>query len=58
MRDFQAAPRFGLVFGAVYAAGGLVIVLSVTAFGMTYLAYPLATASRSSDHSWRRGSTR
>jgi uncharacterized membrane protein len=42
MRDFQAAPRFGLVFGALYAAGGLVIVLSVTALGMTYLAYPLA----------------
>lgn len=43
MRDFQAAPRFGLLFGTLYAAGGLVVVLSVTALGMTYLAYPLAT---------------
>lgn len=42
MRDFQAAPRFGLVFGLLYAMGGLLIVLSVTALGMTYLAYPLA----------------
>lgn len=42
MRDFQAAPRFGLLFGTLYAAGGLVVVLSVTALGMTYLAYPLA----------------
>lgn len=42
MRDFQAAPLFGLMFGVLYAAGGLVIVLSVTALGMTYLAYPLA----------------
>jgi uncharacterized membrane protein len=42
LRDFQAAPLFGLAFGALYAAGGIAIVLSVTAFGMIYLAYPLA----------------
>ncbi|NVN84995.1 MAG: DUF2189 domain-containing protein [Rhodopseudomonas sp.] len=42
LRDFQAAPWFGLAFGAIYAVGGMVIVLSLTAFGMVYLAYPLA----------------
>lgn len=41
LRDFQAAPLYGLAFGALYAAGGLLIVLSVTALGMSYLAYPL-----------------
>ncbi|MDX2205514.1 MAG: DUF2189 domain-containing protein [Hyphomicrobiaceae bacterium] len=43
MRDFQAAPTFGLVLGGLYALGGIVIVLSLTALGLTYLAYPLAT---------------
>ena len=33
LRDFQAQPLFGLLFGALYAAGGILIVLSVTAFG-------------------------
>ena len=42
LRDFQAAPLYGLAFGALYAAGGIVILLSLTAFGMVYLAYPLA----------------
>jgi len=42
LRDFQAAPLYGLAFGALYAAGGLLIVASVTALGMVYLAYPLA----------------
>jgi uncharacterized membrane protein len=41
LRDFQAAPLYGLAFGALYAAGGLLIVLSVTWLGMSYLAYPL-----------------
>jgi uncharacterized membrane protein len=41
-RDFRAAPLYGLAIGALYAAGGLLIVLSVTALGMSYLAYPLA----------------
>jgi uncharacterized membrane protein len=41
LRDFQAAPLYGLGFGAVYAAGGILIVLCLTAFGMVYLAYPL-----------------
>ena len=42
LRDFQAMPLYGLAFGALYAAGGIVILLSLTAFGMVYLAYPLA----------------
>jgi uncharacterized membrane protein len=42
LRDFQAAPRFGLAFGAVYALGGAVIVLCLIGFGWSYLAYPLA----------------
>jgi len=42
LRDFQALPLYGLAFGAFYAAGGIVILLCLTAFGMVYLAYPLA----------------
>ncbi len=42
MRDFQAAPRYGLAFGALYALGGIAIVLCLSALKMTYLAYPLA----------------
>jgi len=42
LRDFQALPLYGLVFGALYAAGGILIVLCLTAFGMVYFAYPLA----------------
>src|SRR5882757_11384237 len=42
LRDFQAMPLYGLLFGALYAGGGIVIVLCLTAFGMVYLAYPLA----------------
>ena len=42
LRDFQAEPLYGLAFGALYAGGGIVILLSLTAFDMIYLAYPLA----------------
>ncbi|CCD99327.1 DUF2189 domain-containing protein [Bradyrhizobium sp. STM 3809] len=42
LRDFQAQPLFGLAFGLIYVLGGVSIVLCVTAFGMVYLAYPLA----------------
>ena len=41
LRDFQALPLYGLTFGAFCAAGGILILLSLTAFGMAYLAYPL-----------------
>ena len=42
LRDFEALPLYDIGLGAVYAIGGLVIVYSITAFGMSYLAYPLA----------------
>lgn len=42
LRDFQARPIYGLVFGGLYALGGLAILFSITALQMTYLAYPLA----------------
>ncbi|MBI5132189.1 MAG: DUF2189 domain-containing protein [Rhodopseudomonas palustris] len=42
LRDFQAAPLYGLAFGAFYAAGGALILLCLTALHMVYLAYPLA----------------
>lgn len=42
LRDFQAAPLFGLFFGGIYALGGLAIFLSLGTLGMPYLAYPLA----------------
>ncbi|CAN1519460.1 COG5473 Predicted integral membrane protein [Rhabdaerophilaceae bacterium] len=43
LRDFQAQPLYGMVFGGFYAAGGIAILLTITAFQMTYLAYPLAS---------------
>lgn len=42
MRDFQAAPLYGLFFGAIYAAGGLLILTTATRGGMGHLVYPLA----------------
>ena len=42
LRDFQAAPRYGLLLGGLCAAGGIAIVLCLTALGMTYFAYPIA----------------
>ena len=42
LRDFQAMPVLGVAFGALYGLGGILIVLSLTAFGMIYLAYPIA----------------
>ena len=42
LRDFQALPLYGLAVGGFYAAGGILIVLCLTALHMTYLAYPLA----------------
>lgn len=42
MRDFRAAPQYGLFFGAVYALGGWTIFLLLWRFGLPYLAYPMA----------------
>jgi len=36
LRDFQALPFYGISLGAVYAIGGLVIIVSITAYGMSY----------------------
>ena len=38
----ESLPIYGLAFGTLYAAGGIAIILCLTAFGMAYLAYPLA----------------
>jgi uncharacterized membrane protein len=42
LRDFQAAPRYGLAFAALYTLGGIALVASLSVLKMTYLAYPLA----------------
>lgn len=42
VRDFQAQPLYGLAFGGLYMLGGIAILMCLTAFGMVYLAYPLA----------------
>lgn len=42
LRDFQAVPLYGAVFGALYAAGGIAILLCLLGLGLVYLAYPLA----------------
>lgn len=44
LRDFRTAPIYGLVFGGLYAAGGIMVVLGAAALGLGYLAYPLAAA--------------
>lgn len=41
-RDFQAMPLHGAALGAIYGVAGIIIMLCVTKFGMSYLAYPLA----------------
>lgn len=42
VRDFQAAPRYGLVLGAACAAIGLSVVVTLFLAGMPYFAYPIA----------------
>lgn len=42
LRDFRAAPMYGLFFGAVYALGGWIIFLLLWKFGLPYFAYPMA----------------
>lgn len=41
VRDLQAAPVYGLTFGALYCLGGMLIFLSVSALDAVYFAYPL-----------------
>lgn len=42
LRDFRAAPAFGLLVGAVYALAGNVIFWVAASFDLLFLAYPLA----------------
>lgn len=42
LSDFRRAPVYGLTIGALFAAGGLFVVLSAAALEMSYLSYPAA----------------
>ena len=42
--DFKAEPLFGLFFGGIYAAGGLIILGILSAFGMSWMIIPIAIA--------------
>lgn len=42
MRDFRAAPKFGLALAALYIAGGWLLIALLLHFGLPFLAYPLA----------------
>lgn len=42
LADFRKAPVYGLVIGAVFAIGGLFVILSAAALNMSYLSYPAA----------------
>lgn len=42
MRDFRAAPLYGLTLGGLYAAAGWILIALLWKFGLPYLAYPLA----------------
>ncbi len=42
LADFRAAPLYGLVFGGVYAVGGLFLVWLTFWTGLGYLTYPFA----------------
>ncbi|MFM9938718.1 MAG: DUF2189 domain-containing protein [Hyphomicrobiaceae bacterium] len=42
IRDFRAAPRFGLAIGSFCAGGGWLILLLLWKFELPYLAYPMA----------------
>jgi len=42
LRDFRAAPLYGLFIGGVYTLGGWLIVLLLIGFDLPYLVYPLA----------------
>jgi len=42
LADFRRAPIYGLCIGAVFAAGGIFVILSAAALNMSYLSYPAA----------------
>jgi len=45
VRDFNHAPLFGAFLGGIYALGGIVILITVFALDISYLAYPLMAGS-------------
>lgn len=40
LRDFQSAPSYGLVIGAIFVLGGMAIAACTYALGLSYLMYP------------------
>jgi uncharacterized membrane protein len=42
LSDFRKAPVYGLCIGALFAFGGLFVILSAAALNMSYLSYPAA----------------
>lgn len=42
LRDFKAAPVYGLFFGGIYAVGGWILILMLIEFDLPFLVYPLA----------------
>ena len=42
LRDFRAAPGYGLAIGSIYTVGGWLLILLLVAFDLPYLVYPLA----------------
>lgn len=42
LRDFHAAPAYGLFFSGIYVGGGWVLILFLLYFDLPYLVYPLA----------------
>ena len=42
MRDLRAAPKYGLVLGAFFAAAGWLLIAVLRSFGLPHLVYPLA----------------
>jgi uncharacterized membrane protein len=42
LRDFQALSLHDTAIALIYVIGGLAIIFCIAAFGMSYLAYPLA----------------
>ena len=43
LRDFQAAPLYGLTFGVLYAIGGWAILYNLVAYDVSFMIYPLAS---------------
>ncbi|MAU41105.1 MAG: hypothetical protein CMF31_05740 [Kordiimonas sp.] len=42
LRDFRAAPLYGLAFAGIYALGGWILIILLLHFDLPFLVYPLA----------------